>query len=115
MNEAGTADPPNEAGSFVNRDSELERDLRAGLIRFDPEEQQFLRTSSWYPVNLDAILDGDAPEERPTWFLRSDGVAILYPGRSHVFYGPSESLKSWAALAAAASVIESGRSVFYID
>jgi hypothetical protein len=39
----------------------------------------------------------------------------LYPGRPHVFFGESESLKSWAALAACLSVLEAGLTALYID
>ena len=99
----------------VRTPSRFEQDVVAGRVTYDPNEDRWFTTTSWYPVDLDALLDGDDPDEHPTYFTRSDGQAILYPNRSHVFYGPSESLKSWAAVAASASVVEAGRSVFYVD
>ncbi len=41
-------------------------------------------SSSWAPVDLEAILDGDQVDEPPELLARTDGVAIFYRGRSHV-------------------------------
>lgn len=90
-------------------------DINRTEYRTAAAEAEFFQTTTWYPVDLDRVLDGLEPEEPPVYFARSDDARLLYPDRSHVFYGPSESLKSWAALAAAASVVEAQRTVFYVD
>jgi hypothetical protein len=70
--------------------------------------------TSWEPVDLTAALAGeDVPPA--TVLARVDGVALLYPGRTHMFQGESESLKTWAALIAAAQELEHGNAVLWID
>jgi hypothetical protein len=46
---------------------------------------------------------------------RSDGRGLMYPGHIHMFYGESESGKSWVALVAAAEELKSGRAVLFLD
>lgn len=50
---------------------------------------------SWAPVDLAAYLDGTYTPETPTMMPRSDGVCLLYPGRTHSFHGESESGNPW--------------------
>lgn len=70
--------------------------------------------TSWAPVDLTAALAGHDVEP-PSILTRSDGFALLYPGRTHQFAGESESCKSWAALAACAQVLGAGGRVLWID
>ncbi len=70
--------------------------------------------SSWAPVDLTGALAGDDVEP-PTLFSRSDGVCLLYPGRTHAFQGESETCKSWAAQLAVKQTIAKGGNVLYID
>jgi hypothetical protein len=92
----------------------IERELRAGRARIT-SEGDVIPITSWYPVKLDDLLDGDIPDTPPVYFPRTDGKAFLYEDQSHVFWGPSGSLKSFAAMVAAASVVGEGRSVLYVD
>ena len=71
--------------------------------------------STWEPVNLASILAGEGEETRPTFLRRTDGEALLYPGRIHAFNAESESGKSWLALWACLERVESGEHVLYID
>lgn len=70
--------------------------------------------TSWTPIDLSAALSGEAPP-RPTIGTRSDGMPMLYPGRTHSFQGESESLKSWAAQLICSQEIAKGHDVLYID
>lgn len=70
--------------------------------------------TSWTPIDLSAALSGASPP-RPTVGTRTDGMPMLYPGRTHSFQGESESLKSWAAQLISAQEIARGNNVLYID
>jgi hypothetical protein len=70
---------------------------------------------SWRPVDLGPYLDGTYQAPTATGFVRTDGVALLYPGLVHSFHGESESGKSLIAQAEAARQIADGHNVAYID
>jgi hypothetical protein len=70
--------------------------------------------SSWQPVDLDAILDGE-PEPPPSICMRDDGACLFYPGKTHWIQGESESLKTWLLLLAAQEQIALGNHVLYFD
>jgi hypothetical protein len=55
------------------------------------------------------------PPPPPDIFRRSDQIFLLYRKKIHYFYGPPESLKSWAAQVAAAWTFLDGQSVLYLD
>lgn len=71
-------------------------------------------SNGWEPTDL-----GDpqysVPPPPPDIWRRSDDVALLYGGKVNVFFGPSESLKSWAAQLACASTMDDGDPVVYVD
>ncbi|AWI29520.1 hypothetical protein DDW44_12515 [Streptomyces tirandamycinicus] len=69
----------------------------------------------WAPVDLEAVLSGIDTSPDPAFLRRNDGAALLYPGLIHMFYGESESGKSWVALHAVASVLVDGGSAVYVD
>ena len=70
--------------------------------------------STWTPVDLSDALAG-VDVAPPTLLHRTDGVPLLYEGRTHQFAGESESCKTWAALLAVADVLEAGGRVLWID
>lgn len=72
--------------------------------------------TSWWPVDLDAIINGEgdgSPE--PTHLLRDDGRPLFYPGRVNGILGESESGKTWVALLAAKQSLQLGQRVLYMD
>lgn len=70
--------------------------------------------STWRPVDLtDALSGADVPP--PSELRRSDGIHLLYAGRTHAMAGEPESCKSWAAMVAAVQVLDKGRDVLWID
>ena len=70
--------------------------------------------SSWEPVDLtDALTGIDVPG--PTMLARTDGVRLVYAGRTHQFAGESESCKTWAALLCVAQVLGQGGRVLWVD
>jgi len=70
--------------------------------------------SSWMPVDLtDALNNTDVPA--PSILTRTDGCALLYPGRTHSFSGEPESCKSWAAVLACVQVLERGGRCLWVD
>lgn len=74
-----------------------------------------LGASTWTPLELAPILDGDLTPPQPTILARDDGRHLLYPGRVHTFQGESESLKTWLALIAVVQEITAGWAVLYLD
>jgi len=75
--------------------------------------------NSWIRVDLASILDGIERGEivgpQPSLMLRSDGIALLYPGEVHSLAGEPESGKGWLSLATALEVIRGGGQVLYLD
>lgn len=80
-------------------------------VREDDGEEH----TSWWPVDLGPIFEGDADLFLPTMFTRTDGQPLLYPGKAHAFNGAPESGKSWAALVACVECINDGKNVLYLD
>jgi hypothetical protein len=80
----------------------------------DKTDAQPLEHSTWSPVDLTDALNGvNVPP--PTILARTDGIHLLYPGRTHGFAGESESLKTWAALVAAQQKLRTKTNVLWID
>lgn len=80
----------------------------------DDTEPEDRKPTTWAPIDLTEALAGiDVPA--PTFWLRSDGVPLIYASRTHWFQGPSESLKSMAAQMVAVEAVNEGRDVLYID
>lgn len=71
--------------------------------------------SSWQPVDLGPILDGEWTPEHPDLMPRNDGQGLLYRGRVHSLHGESESAKSLIAQAESARVLTAGGTVAYLD
>lgn len=93
-----------------------EQHLLEGRARITDEgDIVTVRETSWRPVDLGPALRGEHRALEPAYLQRTDGQALLYPGAPHVFFGESETLKSWAAHLAAKSFIDGGKRVLYID
>lgn len=73
------------------------------------------RSSSWEPIDLDPYLSGRVKVVEPYVLRRSDGAALLYPGLVNMFYGSSESAKSWMALYTCLESMGRGERVVYLD
>jgi hypothetical protein len=71
--------------------------------------------TSWRPVDLDRILSGDYVAPVPTIGIRSDGVALLYPGRTHTSSGESETAKSLCEQFINVQELSLGNGVVYLD
>ncbi|MET8125707.1 hypothetical protein [Streptomyces sp. NPDC005231] len=69
----------------------------------------------WAPVDIEDVLAGTATAPDAEFLRRNDGAALLYPGRVHMFYGESESGKTWVALHAVAALLGDGGSALYVD
>jgi hypothetical protein len=71
--------------------------------------------STWGPVDLASVIDGERPDRSPQILQRTDGARLLYPGKTHMLSGPYESLKTWLALKACAGQMAAGEHVLFID
>jgi hypothetical protein len=71
--------------------------------------------TSWAPVELQAILDGDFVQPVPTMLARTDKRCLIYPARVHAWNAEPESLKTWLALWACAERLAVGEPVLYVD
>lgn len=72
-------------------------------------------SASWEPQNLDDVLDGSYQPPKPTYFVRSDGVGLFYPGVVNEIHMEAGGGKTWVALAATAERLTLGERVLYID
>ncbi|WP_367645981.1 AAA family ATPase [Paenarthrobacter ureafaciens] len=71
--------------------------------------------TSWSPIDLTAVLNGTYKVQPPTYMHRTDGVALLYPGKVNGVHGESESGKSLLMHAVTAEELAAGRRVLFID
>jgi hypothetical protein len=71
--------------------------------------------SSWAPINLESIIEGELEDPPPSILARADGQALFYAGRVHVIAGEPESGKGWLALRAVVDEITQGHHAVYID
>ena len=67
--------------------------------------------NTWTPIPL----VGDIVEERPTILRLTDGRCLIYPGKTHLLFGASESGKTWLAIVAMSEVLSLGGRVLWID
>jgi hypothetical protein len=88
----------------------LEKAFKEGVVRV-PE---FSDPTSWRFIDLEPVKQGRGTPP-PAYLARTDGVPLVYRGEAHVFVGPSETLKSWAAVLACRSVYEAGSRSLYVD
>ncbi len=73
-----------------------------------------METSSLWD-DIGEAFDGAVLRTATGLWSRSDGVGILYPGMTNIFYGESESGKTMGALAAALQICRDGGLVFFLD
>lgn len=95
--------------------NEHQRAIVEGRVVYDPGSDKWRDATSWRQVDLGAIKRGEATVAPPAFLARVDGEHLVYADRAHVFFGPPESLKSWAALLACKSVVDAGLTALYID
>jgi hypothetical protein len=69
--------------------------------------------SLWEPADLRAAINADPVQGR--WLRRSDGVALLYAGKTHWIFGETEALKSWVSYVAGTEVIRAGGRLLILD
>lgn len=65
--------------------------------------------------DLAALIASGLEPEQPALLSRSDGGALLYPGRVHSLQAEPSSGKTWVALHACAEVLNIGGAVGYLD
>lgn len=95
--------------------SEFDERIARGELRERPGTEEFYETTSWAVKDLGPYLRGEKVVEPPAFFPRDDGQFLIYPNRPHTFFGESESLKTFAALAAAKSVLDTRHHVVFVD
>lgn len=100
----------------------LDHETLTGVDAFDEvlmgvqqEEGTTESRTSWSPVDLNAILDGDLSPEEPAILPRSDGKLLMYAGRVNAFVGESESGKSWCLLLACVEQMAASKNVVFLD
>lgn len=96
----------------AEREAKLALSEEDGALFRDPLEE---RLGTWEAVDLDPYLSGQVETIAPAVLERTDGQALMYPGRLNMLYGPSESAKSWIALHACMQLMERGERVVYLD
>lgn len=71
--------------------------------------------SSWEVADIGALLATNLETEEPQLLRRSDGAALLYPGKMHVLQAEPSAGKSWIALFAVVEILNYGGSAIYLD
>jgi hypothetical protein len=74
--------------ALVYSDAAMQKEVKAKLAERaeeDARKDAYLR--SWQPVDLSDVLDGTWQPLQPTVGLRTDGVGVFYPGKSHTVSG----------------------------
>ena len=61
------------------------------------------------------MLGGEIERELPTMLMRSDGKALVYPGKLHSIYGEPGHGKTWVSLYLVKERLEAGEHVVYFD
>ena len=72
-------------------------------------------TTSWKPVDLTEHVQPGYQPPRPTVGKRSDGVGVLYAGRTHSMFGETESAKTWTAGYLGMQELDAGNGVLFVD
>lgn len=110
----GTAAEISELG-YDSHDDPSSAIVRAGelLSRMGTADAETLSTLE--VADVAALLAGNLQPEMPALLNRTDGGALLYPGKMHVFQAEPSSGKSWLALWAVAEVLAMGGAAGYLD
>lgn len=66
-------------------------------------------------ADVAALLAGNLQPEQPALLTRTDGGALLYPGKMHVFQAEPGAGKGWISLVAVAEVLAMGGAAGYLD
>lgn len=112
----GTADDDPEAywKARAREDHGPKIDVQALLASMQPQPEPPSTngngtppTIAWTP--LDVVTLGDTPRVPPAI------GGIIYPGRRHLFWGESESGKTWLAFGNAADELNAGHGVVWVD
>lgn len=84
------------------------------LIRIDGDE---VERTSWWPIDIGAIIRGEAPAEPPPVFTIDDSnaPALFYAGKVNGLIGESESGKTWVALGVVMRALRQQQTVAYFD
>jgi hypothetical protein len=71
--------------------------------------------SSWTPLDLLPVIQGEEIEAPPAILARTDGLHLVYRSKVHIVYGEPEAGKGWIVLAASAEQLLAGQHVVYVD
>ena len=71
--------------------------------------------SSWRPLDVGPVLDGMWQAPMPTVGACHTAPGLLYPGRRHDVYSPSEAGKTWLALRVVGDELTAGRAAVFVD
>src|SRR5438067_658905 len=68
---------------LAKREPVTDAELRAMGLYYVPASQAESAggPTSWWPKDLKPVLEGEEVDERPSLLLRTDGEALLYPGK----------------------------------
>lgn len=90
--------------------------LRAQSLVADVAANNGSRTYSTLDFgDVTALLAGSLTPVEPDFLRRSDGQALIYAGRMHLFHGEPTAGKTWLALLCALEILRLGGAVLYLD
>jgi hypothetical protein len=85
-------------------------------LQLDDSDEDDVPGKSWAPINLAPYLAGEIKPLPPpsVGIHRDDGQQLLYAACEHAVVGPTESAKTWLALACVKAELDAGHRVLYI-
>ncbi len=110
----GTAAEISELG-YSAHDDPSAAIVRAGELLSRMGTADAATLSTLEVADIAALLAGNLQPEMPALLSRTDGGALLYPGKMHVFQAEPSSGKSWLACYAVAEVLALGGAAGYLD
>lgn len=110
----GTAAEIAELG-FASREDPASAIVRAGELLGRMGTADAAELSTLEVADIAALLAGDLRAEEPSLLSRSDGTALLYAGKMHVFQAEPSHGKTWLGLHAVAEVLMMGGAAGYLD
>lgn len=99
----------------ANVEGRTETDLKTNELGERPEEVNQEIEESWQLEDLTGYIDGSIKPPVPKYWARSDGLCMLYPGKTHSIIAESESGKSMLMLFETAGILANGGGVLYLD
>lgn len=101
--------------AYLAPDDPTEAISRASAMIAALSTSEIAELSNLTIPDMAALLAGDIRQELPVMMTRSDGSALLYAGKMHMFQAEPSSGKTWLAVYAVDEVLRAGGAAVVVD